>query len=227
MTQVMAHRGASKLEPENTVAAFRRSADLGADAVELDVRRTRDGVLVVHHNPNLVDGTVIAQVNGSQLPAEVPTLTAALDACEGMWVNVEIKNDPSEADFDVTESIADDTIALLRSRHQDHRWLVSSFRIETVDRCRQLSTAIRTAWLTVQVPDDAVDVLLAHGHGALHPWVNSLQHHHIRACHYAGLQVNTWTCDDPLRMAELISWGIDGICTNLPDLALQVRAGER
>lgn len=227
MTQVMAHRGASKLEPENTVAAFRRAADLGADAVELDVRRTSDGVLVVHHNPQLADGTVIAQVNAAGLPATVPTLTAALDACEGMWVNVEIKNDPGEADFDPTESIADDTVALLRSRHQDHRWLMSSFRIETIDRCRQLSTAIRTAWLSVQVPDDVVDGLLAGGHSALHPWVGGLQHHHIRACHYAGLQVNTWTCDDPLRMAELISWGIDGICTNLPDVALQVRAGPR
>ena len=41
-------------------------------------------------------------------------------------------------------------------------------------------------------------------------------------CHGAGIEVNTWTCDDPLRMAELVDWGIDGICTNVPDVALEV-----
>jgi glycerophosphoryl diester phosphodiesterase len=44
----------------------------------------------------------------------------------------------------------------------------------------------------------------------------------IDACHAAGIAVNTWTCDDPARMAELIEWGIDGICTNVPDVALTV-----
>ena len=56
----MAHRGASRAEAENTVAAFRRAGEMGAQAVELDVGRTRDGVLVVHHNPHLADGRVIA-----------------------------------------------------------------------------------------------------------------------------------------------------------------------
>ena len=48
----------------------------------------------------------------------------------------------------------------------------------------------------------------------------------IDRCHAAGIVVNTWTCDDPVRMAELIEWGIDGICTNVPDVALAVLAGE-
>jgi glycerophosphoryl diester phosphodiesterase len=49
-----------------------------------------------------------------------------------------------------------------------------------------------------------------------------LQREHVELCHAAGLQVNTWTCDDPQRMTELIEWGIDGICTNVPDVALEV-----
>ena len=113
-TAVIAHRGASRAERENTLAAFRRAGEMGADAVELDVRRTADGVLVVHHNPGLDDGRVIATMQHGELPAHVPTLTDALDACAGMWVNVEIKNDPTEPDFDPTDSIADETMALLR-----------------------------------------------------------------------------------------------------------------
>ena len=221
----MAHRGASRAEAENTVAAFRRAGEMGAQAVELDVRRTRDGVLVVHHNPHLADGRVIADTAHADLPDTVPTLGAALDACAGMWVNVEIKNDPGEPDFDPAEVIADETIAHLLARHDDDRWLISSFRMETVDRCHVLAPQIRTAWLCVEPPEGTPATLVSKGHTALHPWVGALTRATVDACHAAGVQVNTWTCDDPERMRELIGWGIDGICTNVPDVALGVIAG--
>jgi glycerophosphoryl diester phosphodiesterase len=226
--QVIAHRGASRAEPENTIAAFRRAAALGAQAAELDVRRTADGVLVVHHNPDLADGRLICATDAADLPPSVAELGAALDACAGMWVNVEIKNDPTEADFDPSDAIADQTMALLVERVEHERWLISSFRIETIDRCRAIADAeglpIRTAWLTGVVPDDVVELLTSRGHVALHPWVTLLGRDVIDACHAAGIEVNTWTCDDPERMSELLDWGIDGICTNVPDVALSVIA---
>jgi glycerophosphoryl diester phosphodiesterase len=144
-----------------------------------------------------------------------------------MWVNVEIKNDSSEPDFDPDDTIADATISCLRRRDEgDDRWLISSFRRSTVDRCRQLHPAIATAWLTVAVPDDDIETvardLASSGHQALHPWVGALNRHAVETCHRHGLRVNTWTCDDPERMKELIEWGVDGICTNVPDIALEV-----
>ncbi len=223
--QVIAHRGASKAERENTVVAFRRAGELGAQAVELDVRRTADGVLVVHHNAHLGDRRLIAALDRAELPEHVPTLGEGLDACMGMWVNVEIKNDPSEADFDATESIADETIAHLLARDDDHRWLISCFRMETVDRCRALAPQIKTAWLCAEAPSGISQTLLEKGHCALHPWVAMLTREVGEDCHSAGVQVNSWTCDDPARMAELIEWGIDGICTNVPDVALAVLHG--
>ncbi len=222
MVEVLAHRGASQAAPENTIAAFHLAGAMGSDAVELDVRRTADGLLVVHHDPFLDDGRPIVDANACDLPAHIPHLGAALDACAGMWVNVEIKNDPEEPDFDPTDSIADRTIAELRDRDDDARWLVSSFRIETIDRCRSLAPSIRTAWLVVEVPDDVIATMVGRGHMALHPWVASLLRSHIDVCHGAGIEVNTWTCDDPVRMAELVEWGIDGICTNVPDVAVEV-----
>ena len=198
---------------------------MGAHAVELDVRRTADGVLVVHHNPHLHDGRLIAGLAWSELPESVPTLAAALDACEGMWVNVEIKNDPEEPDFDPTDSIADETIAHLVARHTDHRWLISCFRVETVDRCRVLAPQIRTAWLCMEAPEGTAADMARRGHSALHPWVRALTKATIDDCHRHGVQVNTWTCDDPARMRELVEWGIDGICTNVPDVALSVLTG--
>lgn len=231
--QVIAHRGASKVERENTVAAFRRARALGADAVELDVRRTRDGVLVVHHDAVVPRASgsaedagpmVIALTDAHDLPEHVPTFAEALDACEGMWVNVEIKNDPDDPDFDPTDSIADATIAVLAARREPQRWVISSFRIETIDRCRELAPDIRTAWLVGPSPDTVEELLVDRGHIALHPWVRLLSRATIDACHGAGVQVNTWTCDDPDRMRELIEWGIDGICTNVPDVARAVLA---
>ena len=173
----------------------------------------------------LADGRPIVDVAAHDLPDHIPHLDAALDACAGMWVNVEIKNDPREPDFDPTDSIADRTVAALSQRGEDDRWLISSFRIETVDRCKALAAGIRTAWLVTAVPDDVIAIMVGRGHDALHPWVGMLNRSHIDACHGAGILVNTWTCDDPQRMAELIEWGIDGICTNVPDVAIDVIAG--
>jgi len=204
--QVLAHRGASRAERENTVAAFERAAMMGADGAELDVRRTADDALVVHHDPRLGDGRIILETLAADLPEHVPTLSRALDACAGMWVNLEIKNDESEPDFDTTEWVAEQTMALLGRRGEPQRWLMSSFRIETMDRCRAIAPDLRTAWLTSIVPGDVVEILLAKGH-------------------VAGLLVNTWTCDDPARMRELAEWGIDGICTNVPDIARSVLDG--
>lgn len=220
--QVVAHRGASRAERENTVAAFRRAREMGADAVELDVRRSRDGVLVVHHDP-FVGDAAIHETDAAALPEHVPALGGALDACAGMWVNVEIKNDSREGGFDVHDMIADETIAHLLARHEDDRWLISCFRLETVDRCHRLAPQIRTAWLVDVVPPGAAATCRTHGHAALHPWVAGLTRDTVDDCHRLGVDVNTWTCDDETRMVELIGWGIDGICTNVPDVAVRVR----
>ena len=102
MTLVIAHRGSSKAEPENTLAAFRRAREDGADLVELDVRLTVDGALAVVHDPLLGDGRVVAETDSFDLPDHIPLLDAALEACAGLVVNVEIKSSPREPGFDPT-----------------------------------------------------------------------------------------------------------------------------
>jgi glycerophosphoryl diester phosphodiesterase len=225
MTLVIAHRGASRAEPENTLAAFRRAVEMGADGIELDVRRTADDQLVVHHDAHLADGRVIRRVVAHELPDHVPGLDAALDACAGAFVNIEIKNDPHDPDFDPSEWVARRVVAGLSGRGSGPRWLISSFRRETVDLCRRLAPAVRTAWLAVGFDADDLALTAAGGHAAVHPEVGLLDESSVRAAHTLGLAVNVWTCDDPGRMRELIAWGVDGICTNVPDVATAVRAG--
>lgn len=227
--QVMAHRGASRVEQENTIAAFHRAKQMGADAVELDVRLSHDRRMVVHHDPHLADGRVICRIKSDEIPAHIPQLHDALDACAGMWVNIEIKNDPNEPDFDDTEALAELVANHLRGRNESERWLISSFRRETIESMRRHIPEVATAWLTtiVDVADEEslADDLARSGHRALHPWVGGVTERLVDVFHSRGLTVNTWTCDDPVRMRELLDWGIDGICTNVPDVALDVRAG--
>lgn len=222
-TLVIAHRGASRLERENSIAAFERAASIGSDGVELDVRRTSDGALVVHHDPRLSDGRTIVETSSDEIPSEVPTFDAALDACGTMIVNVEIKNIRGEPDHDPTDAIVDAVVAELDARGGGSRWLVSSFRSATVDRVRSLLPTVRTAWLTQSFTGDDIERAAAGGHDAIHPDVRCVDEATIGLAHRAGLAVNVWTCNDPDRMRELISWGVDGICTDVPDVALAVR----
>jgi glycerophosphoryl diester phosphodiesterase len=225
MTDVIAHRGANRAARENTVAAFRAAVALGAHGIELDVRRCAGGDLVVHHDVALDDGRVLAETPRGELPDHVPDLRTALDACDGAWVNVEIKNDPSAPDFDAERAIADDVVALALDVDVPSRWLISSFDFLTIERVRAVHDTIPTAWLVVQTPDDAVQRLVAGRHDALHPWVGTLQRDTIDRAHAVGLAVNTWTCNDPEQMGVLVGWGVDGICTDVPDVALTLVAG--
>jgi glycerophosphoryl diester phosphodiesterase len=222
VTKILAHRGASRAERENTVEAFRRARELGADAVELDVRLCADGILVVHHDPRLPEsGRPITDTPFRLLPDHIPTLDRALDACDGMWVNVEIKNDEHEPDFDATDHIAEAVVHALAARGEPERWLISSFRFKTINRCRLVEPAIPTAWLTVEVPSGTAERVGSFGHKALHPYWESVTEELVADCHRHGVEVNVWTCDDPEAMRRLAAWGVDGICTNVPDLAVR------
>ena len=226
----MAHRGASKAERANTLSAFARAREMGAHAVELDVRQCRTGELVVHHDPELADGRIIAHLAKEQLPSFIPTLDEVLDACGEMWVNVEVKNHRTEPDYDAEDHRTDAVLEVLRRRvalhGNPHRYLLSCFRRATVDHAVKTWPELPTAWLTISVAnaDELARDLKASGHIAVHPEVGQVSREMINTFHRHDLAVNTWTCDDPEKMAALIEWGIDGICTNVPDVALRVLA---
>jgi glycerophosphoryl diester phosphodiesterase len=213
---VLGHRGASVAATENTPAAFALADALGADGVELDVRRTADGRLVVAHDPLPPSATAIDAMN-------LPSLDEALDACgDRMLVNVEIKNWKGDADHDPSMAIVQPVIDALRRRATNHRWLISSFSWSTVARCRELAPEIATACLT-EAPVDAatIEQVAAAGHAAVHPWDGLVDEALVARCHDAGLAVNVWTCNDADRLVELAALGVDGVCTDLPDLALR------
>lgn len=222
MVRVIAHRGASVAEPENTLAAFAAAGRLGAHAVELDVRRSRDHAAVVHHDAHLADGRLIAELTVADLPAHVPLLGDALDACAGMVVNVEIKNASVDPDYDPDDFLVAAVAAIVADRRRQADILVSSFNWDTVDRMASADPTLARAYLTIASWDQyrAIDRLRRHGHHALHPHHLAVNAELIAAAHDAGIEVNTWTVDDPDRMRWLADCGVDGIVTNVPDVAV-------
>jgi glycerophosphoryl diester phosphodiesterase len=246
---VIGHRGAPGVEPENTLASFRAAVGFGADGVELDVRRTADGALAVHHDARLPDGRAIVETSLAEMPSHVPDLAAALDACEGLsLVNVEIKNWPDDVDFDASLRTADAVVELLSSRStaERERFVVSCFHLPTVDRVLELAPELVTGWLVVGPasaddldPDGAagagdaagaagavgpvaalVAAAVEHGHRAIHPHHAFVTPDLVERAHAEEVAVNTWTCDDPDRIRWLSELGVDGIVTNVPDVAL-------
>ncbi len=204
--------------PENTPEAFALADTMGADGIELDVRRTSDGRLLVAHDP--LDES---QAGFDAVAATLPTLDQALDACgERMLVNVEIKNWPDDAGFDPTMAMVGPILDALRRRGHAarDRWLISSFSWETLAACRVAAPDIATAWLVSRVSDERIAGIAAAGHAAVHPWEPNVSAEFVDRCHDAGLAVNTWTCNDPQRLVELSAIGVDGVCTDVPDVAL-------
>jgi glycerophosphoryl diester phosphodiesterase len=192
-TLVIAHRGASAHRPENTVEAFALAAELGADGVELDVHALADGRLVVVHD---------APDPAVPLPASVPTLAEALEACGPLAVNVEIKAAPVGAVAEVVRAWGGEV-------------LVSSFDHAVVDEAVALGLpSAQLTFLRDRPVEETVAWLVRRGLRWWHPHAGTLTEVEVAAAHGAGLGVNTWTVDDPGRVAELASWGVEGIVTN-------------
>ena len=229
--RVLAHRGATAMAPENTVQAFVAASAAGADGVELDLHRTVDGGLVVHHDAGARGLGVLAEHTEAEIRAarpEIPTLDEALEACAGMLVNVEVKNLPGDADYDPAESVAIGVVELLTRRNRRDEVLVSSFNLESADRVRELDASIPTGFLTLvgMDPIDAVQLAHTHGHGAVHPDVRALTGAVAAAtvtrAHELGMTVNVWTVNDEDEMRRLAGAGVDAVITDVPDIARRV-----
>jgi glycerophosphoryl diester phosphodiesterase len=216
VTQIFAHRGSCHLARENTVAAFVAARDLGADGIEMDVHLTADGKVVVHHDGEVPGLGQFARLESAQLPAWLPSLGEALDACWPLQVNVEIKQDETGAGPDRDRVLAFEVAALLVVRREAARIVVSSFSLEAIDAVRTCEPSLATA-LLVDLDRDLMGALVTareHGHGGLHPFFACVDAVVMQAAEDFGMAVRVWTVDDPARIAALAKLGVDAVITN-------------
>ncbi len=242
---VVAHRGASAAEPENTLVAFEAALAAGADAVELDVRLTSDGVPVVLHDADVTASTdgsgfvhemTLAQVKrldasgGRGSSVEVPTLAEVLETIgDRGGVDIEIKNLPGEPAFDSPrEAVLEATLEVLETSAFRGPVLISSFNWLTIERSKQLAPDLATGFLTIAAIDAhaALVYTKSNGHDFVLPQTPALLEAGeglIREAHEGGVRVGTWVADDEVVLETLFGWGVDAIACNDPAAAVAVR----
>jgi glycerophosphoryl diester phosphodiesterase len=208
--KVYGHRGYARLHHENTAAAVRDAFDAGAYGVEIDVRRTADGLLVCCHAVH--DGRTIVESPRAGLALD--SLTDVLDAARGRVI-CEVKNLPGEPDFDApTEATAKLLIEALATR--DDSVTVSSFDWFAAEAARD--AGLRAAFLAP--PGIALEATLAYVDDAalheLHPhWTSVVEQPElVERAHEHGREVVVWTVDDPDVARQLRGYGVDGVITN-------------
>ena len=232
---VVAHRGASIEQPENTIEAFEAAIDAGADAVEFDVRMTTDGHAVVMHDPDVsrtTDG--IGLISEMTLDAVrklgVPTLREALECLAGRAAaDIEIKNLPGEPGFTPDRELAvEATLKALDAAGFPGPVIVSSFNPRSIARSRQLRPEVPTGLLTSYEVDAAEALSRAVREG--HPWVLPFVTKVLEAgegfsarVRHAGVLLGVWIADDPSMARTLFEWGVDAVATNDPRAIVAIR----
>lgn len=217
---VMGHRGAPGEAPENTPAGFAAAAAAGAAWVELDTRRSADGVVVVHHDAWITDGRAVREVAAADLQAMgVWTFADVLARLpHGLGVDVELKNLPGEPDYDADDDLAGLVAALLRDCGRPV--MTSSFNPATVQACREQLPHVPAGLLTTAGLRGTAGVAIAREVGAQvycpHVDTPELNAAAVGAAHAAGMAVLVWTVDELARAAELAEAGVDALCTNDP-----------
>lgn len=220
LPEIVAHRGASRERPENTLAAFTRAVELGADAAELDVHRTSDGVIVVHHDPVVPGAGAIRdltaiQIAGLRVRGEpIPTLAEVFAAVgDRLRIYVELKGVDT-----VPGSLAVIRDSRSRADGREDRSAVHSFDHRLIAQAAQIEKSVPRGVLEASYPVDPTTAARPMDARDLWRHRDFVDAALVRAAHAEGRRVVAWTVNDPVLMRRFAEWGVDAICTD--DLAL-------
>lgn len=246
VTIILGHRGASADAPENSLAAFALARRQGADGIELDVRCTADGVVVVHHDATwgrspaavgLREGEAVAATDAADRPDGVPLLTEVLELA-GRWpgavLNVELKHEDGHGaapgrslrrDAPGADPIGELVGAVRRSLTGSAvvaQVLLSSFDAAVVAEAVRTMPAVPVGRLLAAPAAATVELAALAGAGcaSVHPGAAAVDEAFVRRAHAAGLAVHAWTVDDPAEVVRLARLGVDGVITNVPAVAV-------
>ncbi|HKI58830.1 MAG TPA: glycerophosphodiester phosphodiesterase [Trueperaceae bacterium] len=221
-----AHRGAPKVAPGNTLRALEAAAAMGVDLVEVDVRRTPDGVLALWHDAAVGSGgrlpiartpypelrSAVREALGEEL-VDLPAAAATVKGRAGLMVDLK------------EPGLVPDIVAALRAGEFEDAVVCGDFWRD-LREVKQLAPALGTS-LTLgvgwregvagprveEIDTDAVTVAWRH-----------VNRDFLGRCHTRGLAVLVWTVDRPFRMRRLLRLGVDGLTSNRPDLLMSLEA---
>ena len=216
------HRGARAYEPENTLRSFRKALEIGVDAVEFDVRKTKDNQLIVIHDPDvkrttdgegLVNELTLEEIKGfsAEKGEKIPTLQEALDFLD---TKVKIVIELKETGYE------DKVLAEVHEKGLEKNVVVVSFKEEALRKVKELNGEVETGLIYVKHKNPvkaALDLQASY----LLPLYRFTHSANVRKAHENGLKVIVWTINTPEEVAEYQKKGVDGIASDKPDILLQ------
>lgn len=233
---VLAHRGASGYAPENTIEAYKKAIELGADGIELDVQMTKDGEIVVIHDETIdrtsdgkgwVKDYTLEELrkfnfnnhNPHYPHADIPTMREVFELIKptNLVINIEIKT--GVVFYPIEEKI----LALTKEMEMEDRVFYSSFNHYTVKKVHELKPDAVVGFLYMDGPIDMPEYGKKHGVDALHPALYNLQYPgFIEECKKAGLKLHVWTVNEEQYVKMCLDADVDSVITNYPDMARRV-----
>jgi len=234
---IIAHRGASAYAPENTLSAFKKAVQMGADGIELDVQLSKDGHVVVIHDTRVnrtsngngrVRSLTLKQLKsldfGSWFSDEfkdetICTLEEVFDYLKD-WkglINVEIKREW----FQFTK-IEKKVAELIAKFDRQNNTIVSSFSTYSLIMMKIINKDIKTGILYATSSRNSVTYARIIRVNAIHPWYQNVSLDLMNSANENNIKINTYTVDNPDSIKKLAVIGVGGIITNVPDVALKV-----
>ncbi|MCZ6679893.1 MAG: glycerophosphodiester phosphodiesterase family protein [Candidatus Poribacteria bacterium] len=221
---ITGHRGAAKLEPENTLRSIQKAIELGVDQIEIDVHLTRDQHLVVIH-----DATVDRTTDGhgavadftleeiKQLDAgkgeRIPTLQEVINLVRGKVIlQIELKG-PGTAE-PVVRGVEQNSI--------ENEVVLTSFVHDRLHDAHRLNPSLALGALWSKPPADACEQAIEMGAEALHIQHQQIDADLVQKAHAHGLQIRAWNPDTTEEMQRVIDLGVDAVGSNRPDLLIGI-----
>ena len=236
--EIIAHRGYSGIAPENTIAAFKRAVDIGADQIELDVQMTKDGVILVFHDNTLSRITghsgkiknfnyseicmldagswydnVAGSYNGTFGDEKIPKLS---DVCEmlqdtGVGINLELKNIGNVQGF--TENV----VEIVKDYNMEDRVIFSSYNYTYLKEIKAIDEELKVEFISDTANAD--DLLTNYPADYYNLKLSGIEEDAPEKLHAAGVKFYAWTLNDAESIRKAVDIGADGIVTNYPGIA--------
>lgn len=239
MTKVFAHRGFSGCYPENTMLAFEKAIELGADGLETDVHMTKDGHLVMIHDESplrtaggkgyifqytleelrKLDASYKDRFGDKFSNNPVPTLREYFELVskhDGFLTNIEIKTDRIQY-AGIEKAVLD----LMDEFSLRDRIIISSFNHHTVKRFKELAPDVKCGFLCADWIINVGSYTKSHGIECVHPLFVQLTDELYAEIKNAGREVNTWTVNEEEFIERMIELGVDSIIGDYPDRTLK------
>ena len=236
---IICHRGAKSYAPENTLAAFKAALELGADGFELDTQLTSDGHVVVFHDPT-VDRITNGHGQLSKLPLaelreldagssfsnefrgeKIPTLDEVFETVgKRAIINVELKNFSTPFD-----NLAEKVCEVVRCHEMQKNIIFSSFLPWNLKKAARILPEVPRGLITIKGRWGVWGRSFGFNFGdydALHPYLGDVTAQQVQRVHKLKRKINVWVVNKEDDLQRLFNWGVDGILTDDPQLALRI-----